>query len=89
MVRPQKDFFLVVLPVATTVVDIHADGERQADDGDDVAGRFQSFESVHVRSLIYFPPAKPFCRQASNTTTLTAFDKFMLREPGSIGKRRR
>src|SRR5690606_14900523 len=31
------------------------------------------------------PPAKPFWRQASNTTTLTAFDRFMLRDPGSIG----
>ena len=29
--------------------------------------------------------AKPFCRQASNTVTATALDKFRLRCPATIG----
>lgn len=38
---------------------------------------------------IHDPPSKPCWRQASKTVTATALDRFRLRWPARIGKRRR
>ena len=42
-----------------------------------------------IAGALFLAVAKPFCRQASNTVTATAFDKFTLRWPDNIGSRRR
>ncbi|MHB0983188.1 MAG: hypothetical protein ACYC02_07355, partial [Thiobacillus sp.] len=44
--QPQEDFLLVALPLAPAIMDIYADGERQPDDGDEVAGCLQPLESA-------------------------------------------
>lgn len=82
--QPEEERLLVGLPFAPPFVHEDRDRQRQADDGDHVARRFQPFHCTHQT-----PPAKPFCRHASNTVTLTALERFMLRDPGSIGRRRR
>jgi len=38
---------------------------------------------------IHDPPSKPCWRQASKTVTATALDRFRLRWPARIGKRKR
>ena len=48
------------------------------------------FESLPGEQLwIYIPPINPFCRQASNSTTLTVLARFILRDAAIIGIRNR